>query len=59
MLILLTPPMRPIIESLSSICKNYLAMEKENKRLAAELAEVHRKCFFHVLFMFLGRKSAC
>jgi hypothetical protein len=43
-----TPPMQPVIDSLFSVCKNYLAMEKENKRLAAELAEVHRKCFFHI-----------
>jgi hypothetical protein len=59
MLILSTPPMQPVIESLSSVCKNYLEMEKENKRLAAELADVRRKCFLHVLFMFLGQRSAC
>jgi hypothetical protein len=56
---LLTPSMQPVIESLSNICKNYLAMEKKNKRLAAELAKVRRKCIFHVLFMFLGQKTAC
>jgi hypothetical protein len=56
---LLTPLMQPVIESLSNVCKNYLAMEKENKRLAAELAKVRRKCIFHVLFMFLGQKTAC
>jgi hypothetical protein len=50
--------MQPVIKSLSSVCKNYLAMEKEKKRLAAELAEVRRKCFFRVLIMFLGRKSS-
>jgi hypothetical protein len=40
--------MQPVIESLSSVCKNYLAMEKENKQLATELAKVCRKCFFRV-----------
>jgi hypothetical protein len=40
--------MQPVIESLSSVCTNYLAMEKENKRFATELAEVCRKFFFLV-----------
>jgi hypothetical protein len=58
-LILSTSALQPVIKNLSNVCKNYLAMEKENKRMAAELVDVRFKCFFHVLFMFLGQKSAC
>jgi hypothetical protein len=39
MMILLISLMEPVVENLSNVCKNYLAMKKENKRLAAELAE--------------------
>jgi hypothetical protein len=59
MLILSTSAVQPVIKNLSNVCKNCLAMEKENKRMAAELADVRFKCFFRVLFMFLGQKSAC
>jgi hypothetical protein len=48
MLILSMYMMQPIVENLSSVCKNYLAMEKENKRLAAELADIRCKCLFCV-----------
>jgi hypothetical protein len=40
MLILLISLMQPVVENLSNMCKNYLAMEKENKRMTAELADV-------------------
>jgi hypothetical protein len=44
MLILSMSLMQPVVENPSNVCKNYLAMEKENKRLAAELADIRRKC---------------
>jgi hypothetical protein len=44
MMILSMSLMQPVVENLSNVCKNYLAMEKENKRLAAELADIRRKC---------------
>jgi hypothetical protein len=40
MLILSTSAVQPVIKNLSNVCKNYLAMEKENKHMAAELADV-------------------
>jgi hypothetical protein len=48
MLILSMSLMQLVVENLSNVCTNYLAMEKENKRLAAELADVGRKCLFCV-----------
>jgi hypothetical protein len=59
MLILSISLVHPVVKNLSNVCKNYLAMEKENKCLAAELADVCRKCFHHVRFMYFVRKSAC
>jgi hypothetical protein len=56
MLILSTSLKQPVVENLSNVCKNYLAMEKESKRLAAELADVRRKCLFHVWLVFFARK---
>jgi hypothetical protein len=38
---------QPVVESLSGVCQSYLAMEKENKRLAADLAEARSKCNLH------------
>jgi hypothetical protein len=51
--------MQPVVESLSSVCKNYLAMEDENNRLATELVEVRRKCFFHAycLYLLVGKPT--
>jgi hypothetical protein len=46
--------MQPIVENLFNVCKNYLAMEKENKRLPADLADVRRKFLFRVQFMFFA-----
>jgi hypothetical protein len=43
MLILSMSLMQPIVKNLSNVCKNYLAIKKENKRLAAELADVRCK----------------
>jgi hypothetical protein len=48
MLILSMSLMQPVVENLFNMCKNYLAMEKENKRLAAELADIHRKCLSRI-----------
>jgi hypothetical protein len=59
MLILSISLMQAVVENLSNVCKNNLAMEKENKRLAAELADVRHKCIFRVWFMFFVRKFAC
>jgi hypothetical protein len=56
MLILLISLMQPVVENLSNICKSYLAMEKENKCLAAELADVRRKCLFRVWLVFFAQK---
>jgi hypothetical protein len=38
--------MYPVVESLSNVCKNYLALEKENQRLSAALADIHHKRLF-------------
>jgi hypothetical protein len=46
MVILSMPLMQPVVKNLSNMCKNYLAMEKENKRLSAALADILRKCLF-------------
>jgi hypothetical protein len=40
MLILPIFLMQPVVKNLSNVCMNYLAMEKENKGLTAELAKV-------------------
>jgi hypothetical protein len=56
MLILSISLMQPVVENLSNVCKNYLAMEKENKRLAAEMAKVRRKCLFRVWLVFFTQK---
>jgi hypothetical protein len=34
---------QPIIKGLSKICRNYIALEKENQRLSAELDNLRRK----------------
>jgi hypothetical protein len=34
---------QPIVEDLSKICRNYVALEKENQRLSAELDDLRRK----------------
>jgi hypothetical protein len=36
-----------VVESLSGVCQTYLAMEKENKRLAADLVEALSKRNLH------------
>jgi hypothetical protein len=48
MLILSLFLMQPVVQNLSNVCKNYLAMEKENKRLTAALADIRCKCLFRV-----------
>jgi hypothetical protein len=48
MLILSVTLMYPIVKNPSNVCKNYLAMEKENKHLSAALADVHLKRLFFV-----------
>jgi hypothetical protein len=43
--------LQPVVRSLSEFCQSYLAMEKENKRLDADLAMTRSK--FNSLLMSL------
>jgi hypothetical protein len=41
---------QPVVENLSKICKNYIALEKENHRLSVVLDDLRRKRFPLSLF---------
>jgi hypothetical protein len=59
MMILSTSLTQHVVENLSNMCKNYLAMERENKGLAAELADVRRKYLFPAQIMFFLLEKIC
>jgi hypothetical protein len=42
---------QPVVRDLSKVCKNFLALEEENRRLSAQLEDVRREyCFAHLIF---------
>jgi hypothetical protein len=38
------PFVQPIVRDLSKVCKNFLALEEENRQLSAQLKDVRREC---------------
>jgi hypothetical protein len=45
------PFVQPVVRDLSKVCKNFLALEEENRQLSAQLEDVRReRCSAYLIF---------